>query len=188
MALALTIVLFLTIALVVFSFGAAAYAPSSVLGSRLRALGWQRTQGSRKNPRLRNAWNRRSIRSARPCRCRPARSRAPAVADPGRLPGTAPLDDVCRAAAWCSQCSAWYLVVAVAADSRSAVLIGQRGRVGLLSAPVHAQAHDSGPPAAHQAGFAGCARPHRDLRRSRTGPRSGPDAGRPGLAACPSRI
>ena len=44
MALALTIVVFLTIALVVFSFGAAAYAPSSLLGSRLRALGWQRAK------------------------------------------------------------------------------------------------------------------------------------------------
>ena len=48
MALALAIVLFLTIALVVFSFGAAAYAPFSVLGSRLRALGWQRTQPQEK--------------------------------------------------------------------------------------------------------------------------------------------
>ena len=45
MALVLAIILFLTIALVVFSFGAAAYAPFSVLGSRLRALGWQRTEG-----------------------------------------------------------------------------------------------------------------------------------------------
>src|SRR5215471_15554840 len=44
MALVLTIVLFLTIVLVVFSFGAAAYAPSSLLGSRLRALGWQRAK------------------------------------------------------------------------------------------------------------------------------------------------
>src|SRR5947207_13535818 len=44
MALALAIVLFLTVALGVFSFGAAAYAPSSVLGARLRALGWQKTQ------------------------------------------------------------------------------------------------------------------------------------------------
>src|ERR1700687_349183 len=48
MALALTIVVFLTIALVVFSFGAAAYAPSSLLGARLRALGWQRTQAPEK--------------------------------------------------------------------------------------------------------------------------------------------
>ncbi len=48
MALALAIILFLTIALVVFSFGAAAYAPSSVLGSRLRALGWQRTEHKEK--------------------------------------------------------------------------------------------------------------------------------------------
>jgi tight adherence protein C len=44
MALVLTIVLFLTIVLVVFTFGAAAYAPSSVLGSRLRSLGWQRVK------------------------------------------------------------------------------------------------------------------------------------------------
>src|SRR5205823_2499784 len=48
MALALTIILFLTVALVVFSFGAAAYAPSSVLGARLRALGWQRPQRAEK--------------------------------------------------------------------------------------------------------------------------------------------
>ncbi len=44
MALALTIIVFLTIVAVVFSFGAAAYAPSSVLGARLRALGWQRAE------------------------------------------------------------------------------------------------------------------------------------------------
>ena len=48
MALALAILLFLTIALVVFSFGAAAYAPFSVLGSRLRALGWQKAQPQEK--------------------------------------------------------------------------------------------------------------------------------------------
>src|SRR5579864_9063138 len=48
MAIALTIVVFLTIALVVFSFGAAAYAPSSLLGSRLRALGWQRAKAPEK--------------------------------------------------------------------------------------------------------------------------------------------
>jgi tight adherence protein C len=44
MALAFSIILFLTVALVIFSFGAAVYAPSSVLGSRLRTLGGQRTQ------------------------------------------------------------------------------------------------------------------------------------------------
>jgi tight adherence protein C len=48
MALTLAIVLFLTVVLVVFSFGAAAYAPFSVLGSRLRALGWQRTEQKEK--------------------------------------------------------------------------------------------------------------------------------------------
>src|SRR5579862_383906 len=44
MALALTIIIFLTIAAVVFSFGAAVYAPSSMLGARLRALGWERAE------------------------------------------------------------------------------------------------------------------------------------------------
>jgi tight adherence protein C len=44
----LAIIVFLTVALVVFSFGAAAYAPSSVLGTRLRALGWQRTETKEK--------------------------------------------------------------------------------------------------------------------------------------------
>jgi len=48
MALALTIVIFLTVALAIFSFGAAAYAPSSLLGARLRALGWQRTKPQEK--------------------------------------------------------------------------------------------------------------------------------------------
>jgi tight adherence protein C len=52
MALALAIILFLTIALVVFSFGAAAYAPSSVLGSRLRSLSWQKATPQQK-PALR---------------------------------------------------------------------------------------------------------------------------------------
>jgi tight adherence protein C len=42
MALGFTILIFLTIALAVFSFGAAMYAPSSLLGARLRALGWQK--------------------------------------------------------------------------------------------------------------------------------------------------
>jgi tight adherence protein C len=41
MPLILTIVVFVTVVLVVFSFGAAAVTPSSVLGARLRALGGQ---------------------------------------------------------------------------------------------------------------------------------------------------
>jgi len=41
LALALSIVVFLTVAVIVFAFGAAAVAPSSVLGSRLREIGWQ---------------------------------------------------------------------------------------------------------------------------------------------------
>ena len=40
----LAILLFFTVTLVVFSFGAAVYSPSSVLGSRLRSLGGQRAQ------------------------------------------------------------------------------------------------------------------------------------------------
>jgi len=51
MALVLAIVVFLTVALVIFSFGAAAYAPSSVIGSRLRSLGsQQRTQVQAEKP------------------------------------------------------------------------------------------------------------------------------------------
>jgi tight adherence protein C len=42
MALALSIFVFLAIGVIVFAFGAAAVTPSSVLGSRLREIGWQR--------------------------------------------------------------------------------------------------------------------------------------------------
>ena len=48
MAIALAVIVFLTIGLVIFSFGAAAYAPSSLLGARLRALGWQRAKPEEK--------------------------------------------------------------------------------------------------------------------------------------------
>jgi tight adherence protein C len=41
MALALSILVFLTVAVIVFTFGAATVVPSSVLGSRLREIGWQ---------------------------------------------------------------------------------------------------------------------------------------------------
>jgi tight adherence protein C len=40
----LAILIFVTIALAIFAFGAAAYAPSSILGSRLRSLSWNRPQ------------------------------------------------------------------------------------------------------------------------------------------------
>ena len=40
----LTIVVFVTVVLVVFAFGAAVVTPSSVLGARLRALGGQGLQ------------------------------------------------------------------------------------------------------------------------------------------------
>jgi tight adherence protein C len=38
----LAVVVFLTVVVIMFAFGAAALAPSSVLGSRLREIGWQR--------------------------------------------------------------------------------------------------------------------------------------------------
>ena len=44
MPLVLSIFVFLIIAVVVFAFGAATVAPASVLGSRLREIGWQRTK------------------------------------------------------------------------------------------------------------------------------------------------
>jgi tight adherence protein C len=44
MAIVLAILLFVLIALAIFAFGAAAYAPSSVLGARLRSLAFQRPQ------------------------------------------------------------------------------------------------------------------------------------------------
>jgi len=46
----LVVVIFLTVAVVVFLFGAAAYAPSSVIGSRLRAMGWQKEHEPQKPP------------------------------------------------------------------------------------------------------------------------------------------
>jgi tight adherence protein C len=48
MPLILTIVVFVTVALVVFAFGAAAVTPSSVLGARLRALGGHSTMAAEK--------------------------------------------------------------------------------------------------------------------------------------------
>ena len=44
----LTIVVFVTVVLVVFAFGAAAVTPTSVLGARLRALGGQPTMAQEK--------------------------------------------------------------------------------------------------------------------------------------------
>src|SRR3984957_1201017 len=44
----LAIVVFVTVVLVVFAFGAAVVTPSSVLGARLRALGGQATQAPEK--------------------------------------------------------------------------------------------------------------------------------------------
>jgi tight adherence protein C len=48
MMIALSILVFLTIVVVVFSLAAASLAPSSVLGSRLREIGWQRPKTQEK--------------------------------------------------------------------------------------------------------------------------------------------
>jgi len=53
MPLILAIVVFVTVGLVVFAFAAAAVAPSSVLGARLRALGGQHTPQAENKPALR---------------------------------------------------------------------------------------------------------------------------------------
>jgi tight adherence protein C len=47
---ALAILVFLTVAVVVFSFGAAVVMPSSVLGARLRSLGWHRAAQPARQP------------------------------------------------------------------------------------------------------------------------------------------
>jgi tight adherence protein C len=52
LALVLTIVLFLTVVLAVFSFGAAVYAPSSVIGSRLRSLAGGPKLGEPQKPKF----------------------------------------------------------------------------------------------------------------------------------------
>jgi len=48
MEFALPILIFVTVVVVVFAFGAATVAPSSVLGSRLREIGWQRSKAEPK--------------------------------------------------------------------------------------------------------------------------------------------
>jgi tight adherence protein C len=53
MALIFAILIFVTIALAVFFFGAAAMTPASVLGSRLRALGWQQQPREEEKPAIR---------------------------------------------------------------------------------------------------------------------------------------
>lgn len=52
MALGVAVLLFILIALAIFAFGAAAYAPSSILGARLRSLAFQRPQAQREKPAI----------------------------------------------------------------------------------------------------------------------------------------
>jgi tight adherence protein C len=53
MVMVLAILIFVSVVAVIFSFGAAAYAPSSVLGSRLRALGGQQRPQIPQKPAMR---------------------------------------------------------------------------------------------------------------------------------------
>jgi len=53
MSLLLLIVVFVTVVMAVFAFGAAVVTPSSVLGARLRALGGQQTQVAENKPAIR---------------------------------------------------------------------------------------------------------------------------------------
>ncbi|MGB9073990.1 MAG: type II secretion system F family protein [Terriglobales bacterium] len=53
MPLVLTILVFLTVAAALFAFGAALAAPSSVLGSRLREIGWQQRPKPEAKPAMR---------------------------------------------------------------------------------------------------------------------------------------
>jgi len=46
----LPILIFVTIVVVIFAFGVATVAPSSVLGTRLREIGWQRPKAQQKPP------------------------------------------------------------------------------------------------------------------------------------------
>ncbi|MGB8980011.1 MAG: type II secretion system F family protein [Terriglobales bacterium] len=50
MPILLAVLVFLTITIVVFAFAAATVAPSSVLGARLREIGWQRPKDQEKQP------------------------------------------------------------------------------------------------------------------------------------------
>src|SRR5437870_11042706 len=51
LALALAIIVFLTITIAVFAFASAVATPSSMLGARLRSLGWQK-QAEAEKPRI----------------------------------------------------------------------------------------------------------------------------------------
>jgi len=72
LALALSIFVFLTIVVIVFAFGAASVAPSSVLGSRLREIGWQRPKATK--PAIRERMQQAAL-----CRSRPPMFRRPGL-------------------------------------------------------------------------------------------------------------
>ena len=184
MALALTVVVFLTIALVVFSFGAAAYAPSSLLGSRLRALGGQRIKAPEK-PAL--------------------KERLEQALDPFSKAIPLSPSDVSRTRRWLIQAgyretrhltvyvgsrlaTAIFALALVIASSGfdSPILMVSVGAFGFFLPRFMLKRMIKAAPAAHQAGLAGCPGSHRHLRRSRIGPRSGADAGWHRPASCPS--
>src|SRR5579863_9113706 len=169
MPLLLTIVVFVTVVLVVFAFGAAAVTPSSVLGARLRALGGQ-SAVVQEPPSVK------------------VRDRIEQALDP--LSKAIPLSpsDVSRTRAWLiqaglreSQHVSYYF------RPRQHGPADLRSRLRLLHSSLLPQAHDQGSPAAHPHRSARRSRSHRHLRRGRPRSRPSVDARRTGPPPRPSR-
>ena len=179
----LAVLIFVAVALAIFAFGAALYAPSSIIGSRLRALGWQRSQAPE--------------RSA-------IKDRFEQALDP--LSKALPLSptDTNRTRGWLIQAGVPRVPAhhhlsrgsrpgcrdrlhVGFADQRTEIPAAAGGldRTWFLHPTVLPEADDQRASVAHPTGHARCPRPNRHLRRSRTRPRPGHDARRRRLASCP---
>ena len=112
MPILLAVLVFLTITIVVFAFAAATVAPSSVLGARLREIGWQRPKDAESSPSA-SASSRLSTRSAALCPFRPPTSPKPA---PGSFrpdtaaPSTSPSIAACASSSRPSASSSLFLI------------------------------------------------------------------------------
>ena len=182
MSLLLIIVVFVTVVLAVFAFGAAAVTPSSVLGARLRALGGQQSQPAENKPAI--------------------RERIEQALDP--ISKAIPLSpsDVSRTRRWLIQ-AGFRDAIDVNYYFGSRVLMAAIGFVGVilfsgfdnpfLLAGIPGLGFflprfilkriDSRPSEPHSPRIARCARSHGHLRRGRTGSRSSPHARWPGPAS-----
>ena len=171
----LAIVVFFTVVAVVFAFGAATVAPSSVLGSRLREIGWQRPKhpAQARHARTHPAGSRSpQPRPAHfPHRCFPN----PRLAHSGRISrarSTSPSTAVCAS---CSPPSASFSVFLVyriqfaPASARSDSLSAFSFPRFLLKEKMQERQRRI------RLGLPDATRSHRHLRRSRTASRSGPD-------------